>query len=100
MAIKYKGDTEISVSYTHLDVYKRQAPDHHIRLCNGEGGGVELLPEAGHLHIAVQLVDTLLHTGKHLRGRLDFITTRETAETATPTFLSVLCKPFIIRVTN
>ena len=31
---------------------------------------------------------------------LDFITTRETAETATPTFLSVLCKPFIIRVTN
>ena len=42
------------------------APDHHIRLCNGEGGGVKLLPEASHLHIAVQLVDALLHTGKHL----------------------------------
>ena len=42
------------------------APDHHVRLGNGEGGGVELLSEAGHLNLGVQLVNAFLHTGKHL----------------------------------
>ena len=44
------------------------AADHHVGLGNGEGGGVELLAEAGDLDIGVQIVDTLLHAGKHLAG--------------------------------
>ena len=43
-------------------------PDHHIRLGNGEGGGVDLLPEAGDLRLRVDLVNPLLHAGKHLAG--------------------------------
>ena len=35
---------------------------------DGKGGGVELLPEAGHLNVAVQLVDALLHAAQHLAG--------------------------------
>ena len=44
------------------------AADHHVRLGDGKGGGVELLPEAGHLNVAVQLVDALLHAAEHLAG--------------------------------
>lgn len=42
------------------------AANHHVRLGNGEGGGVELLPEAGDLHFRVQVMNALLHAGKHL----------------------------------
>ena len=35
---------------------------------DGKGGGVELLPEAGHLNVAVQFVDALLHAAQHLAG--------------------------------
>ena len=44
------------------------APDHHVRLGDGEGGGVELLPEAGHLNVVVQLMDALFHAAEHLAG--------------------------------
>lgn len=44
------------------------AADHHVRLGDGKSGGVELLPEAGHLNVAVQLVDALLHAAEHLAG--------------------------------
>lgn len=44
------------------------APDHHVRLGDGKGGGVELLPEAGHLNVTVQLVDALFHAAQHLAG--------------------------------
>ena len=44
------------------------ALEHHVRLGDGKGGGVELLPEAGYLNVAVQLVDALLHAAQHLAG--------------------------------
>lgn len=44
------------------------AADHHVRLGDGKGGGVELLPEAGHFNVAVQLVDALFHAAEHLAG--------------------------------
>ena len=44
------------------------AADHHVGLGNGEGGGVELLAEAGDLDVGIQIVDTFLHAGEHLAG--------------------------------
>lgn len=44
------------------------AADHHVGLGDGEGGRVELLPEAGHFDVAVQLVYALFHAAEHLAG--------------------------------
>ena len=55
-------------SITEPHIVGVAAPDHHVCLGNGKGGRVELLPEAGHLNVAVQLVDALLHAAEHLAG--------------------------------
>ena len=55
-------------SITEPHIVGVAAADHHVRLGDGKGGGVELLPEAGHLNVAVQLVDALLHAAQHLAG--------------------------------
>ena len=44
------------------------APDHHVGLGDGVGGGVQLLPKAGHLNLRIEIVDAFLHAGEHLGG--------------------------------
>ena len=62
------GELILRQSVTKPHIVGVAAPDHHVRLGDGKGGGVELLPEAGHLNVAVQLVDALLHAAEHLAG--------------------------------
>ena len=62
------GELILRQSITEPHIVGVAAPDHHVRLGDGKGGGVELLPEAGHLNVAVQLVDALLHAAQHLAG--------------------------------
>ena len=44
------------------------AADHHVSFSYCKGRRIELLPEAGDFDVFIEIVDTLLHTGKHLRG--------------------------------
>ena len=62
------GELIFRQSITEPHIVGVAAPDHHVRLGDGKGGGVELLPEAGYLNVAVQLVDALLHAAQHLAG--------------------------------
>ena len=62
------GELILRQSITEPHIVGVAAPDHHVRLGDGKGGGVELLPEAGHLNVAVQLVDALFHAAEHLAG--------------------------------
>lgn len=62
------GELILRQSITEPHIVGVAAPDHHVRLGDSKGGGVELLPEAGHLNVAVQLVDALLHAAQHLAG--------------------------------
>ena len=62
------GELIFRQSITEPHIVGVAAPDHHVRLGDGKGGGVELLPEAGHLNVAVQLVDALFHAAEHLAG--------------------------------
>ena len=55
-------------SVTEPHIVGVAALDHHVCLGNGKGGGIELLPEAGRLNVAVQLVDALFHAAQHLAG--------------------------------
>ena len=62
------GELILGQGVTEAHVVGIATPDHHVRLGNGEGGGVELLPEAGDADLRVQLMDALLHAGEHLAG--------------------------------
>lgn len=62
------GELIFRQSITEPHIVGIAAPDHHVCLGDGKGGGVELLPEAGYLNVAVQLVDALLHAAQHLAG--------------------------------
>ena len=62
------GELVLGQGITEPHVVGVAAADHHVGLGDGEGGGVELLPEAGHFDVAVQLVDALLHAAEHLAG--------------------------------
>ena len=62
------GELIFRQSITEPHIVGVAAPDHHVRLGDGKGGGIELLPKAGHLNVAVQLVDALLHAAQHLAG--------------------------------
>ena len=54
------------VTKTHI--VRIAAADHHVRLGNGEGGRVELLAEAGDLHLRIDIVNALFHAAEHLTG--------------------------------
>lgn len=62
------GKLILRQSITEPHIVGVAAPDHHVCLGDGKGGGVELLPEAGHLNVAVQLVDAFFHAAQHLAG--------------------------------
>ena len=62
------GELILGQSIAEPHIVGVAAADHHVRLGDGKGGGVELLPEAGHLNVAVQLVDALFHAAEHLAG--------------------------------
>ena len=62
------GELILRQSITEPHIVRVAAADHHVRLGDGKGGGVELLPEAGHLNVAVQFVDALFHAAEHLAG--------------------------------
>ena len=62
------GELILRQSITEPHIVGVAAPDHHVRLGDGKGGGVELLPKAGHLNVAVQLMDALFHAAEHLAG--------------------------------
>ena len=62
------GELILRQGVTEPHIVGVAAPDHHVRLGDGKGGGIELLPEAGHLNVAVQLVDALFHAAQHLAG--------------------------------
>lgn len=62
------GELVLREGVAEPHIVRVAAANHHVGLGNGKGGRVELLPEAGHLNVAVQLVDALLHAAEHLAG--------------------------------
>ena len=62
------GELVVGQGVAEPHVVRVAAANHHVRLGDGEGRGVELLAEAADGHVGVQLVDALLHAGEHLAG--------------------------------
>ena len=73
------GELILGQGIAEAHVVGISAADHHVCLGNGEGGGVEFLPEAGDFHIGVQIVNALLHAGKHLARAHGHIIDRDVA---------------------